>query len=55
MSARPIAFSYAADRRVGVLLDRAAGLQVASDPRLPVEWLPVVLLTGFVLACHIGI
>ncbi len=55
LSPRPVAFSYAADRRVEHLLDHSAGLPVAADRRLPVEWLPVSLMAGFVLACHIGL
>lgn len=35
---QPVAFSYAADRRVERLLDRAAGFPVDASGRLPYEW-----------------
>lgn len=55
LSRQPVAFSYAADRRVQRLLDGADGAQVKTMPPLPYEWLPVVLLAGVTAACHIGL
>lgn len=55
MSLQPVAFSYAADRRVERLLDRAAGIPVEGTSRLPYEWLPVALLTVATLGCHAGL
>lgn len=52
---RPAAFSYAADRRVERLLDRAAGIPVEATSRLPYEWLPVALLALVTLGCHLGL
>ena len=52
---QPVSFSYAADRRVERLLDRAAGLPVDAGGRLPYEWLPVVLLAVATLGCHAGL
>ena len=54
-SIQPVSFAYAAERRVGQLLDRAAGAPVESAGRLPYEWLPVVLLTVATLGCHAGL
>jgi hypothetical protein len=54
MSLQPVAFSYAADRRVERLLDRAAGGPVDHGGRLPYEWLPVALLAVATLGCHAG-
>ena len=54
-SLQPVAFSYAADRRVERLLDRAAGIPVDATGRLPYEWLPVVLLAVATLGCHAGL
>lgn len=48
----PVSFAYAADRRIGQLIDRAAGVHVEPADRLPYEWLPVVLLTVATLGCH---
>lgn len=50
-SMRSVSFTYAAERRVAQLLDRAAGVPVEAG-RLPYEWLPVTLLTAAVLGCH---
>jgi hypothetical protein len=55
LSLQPVAFSYAAERRVEHLLDRAAGTSVAASGRLPYEWLPVALLTAATLGCHAGL
>jgi Zn-dependent protease with chaperone function len=52
-SLQPVAFSYAADRRVERLLDRAAGIPINATSRLPYEWLPVVLLAVATLGCHV--
>lgn len=52
---QPVSFSYAADRRVELLLDRAAGVQVDAGGRLPYEWLPVALLAVATLGCHAGL
>lgn len=55
LSQQPVAFSYAAERRVEHLLDRAAGTSVAASDRLPYEWLPVALVTAATLGCHAGL
>lgn len=55
LSLQPVAFSYAAERRVEHLLDRAAGTSVAASGRLPYEWLPVALLAAATLGCHAGL
>ena len=52
---QPISFSYAADRRVERLLDRAAGVPVDVGGRLPYEWLPVALIALATLGCHAGL
>lgn len=52
---QPAAFSYAAERRVEHLLDRAAGLEAEAARHLPYEWLPVVVLAVVVLGCHIAL
>ncbi len=52
---QPVAFSYAAERRVERLLDRAAGIPVEATSRLPYEWLPVALLTVASIGCHVGL
>lgn len=49
---QPVSFSYAADRRVERLLDRAAGVPVDAGGRLPYEWLPVALVALATLGCH---
>lgn len=54
-SLQPVSFAYAAERRVGQLLDRAAGVPVEAAGRLPYEWLPVILLTVATLGCHAGL
>lgn len=54
-SIEPISFAYAADRRIGQLIDRAAGVDVEPAGRLPYEWVPVVLLTVATLGCHVGL
>ncbi|CAN5841892.1 hypothetical protein BH24CHL6_BH24CHL6_08070 [soil metagenome] len=55
LSPQPVAFSYATDRRVEHLLERAAGSTGVDTRRLPYEWLPVALLTVASLACHVGL
>ena len=55
LSLQPVAFSYAADRRVERLLDRAAGISIDDQHRLPYECLPVALLTVAALGCHVGL
>jgi hypothetical protein len=52
---QPVSFSYAADRRVERLLDRAAGVPVDAGGRLPYEWLPIALLAVATLGCHAGL
>ncbi len=52
---RPVSFSYAADRRVARLLDRAAGISTDDTVQLPLEWLPVVVLGGATVACHLAV
>lgn len=54
-SLRPVSFAYAAERRVGQLLDRAAGAPVAATVRLPCEWLPVIVLTVVLFGCGAGL
>jgi hypothetical protein len=54
-SFEPASFAYAADRRIGQLIDRAAGVHVEPTGRLPYEWLPVMLLTVATLGCHAGL
>jgi hypothetical protein len=54
-SPQPVAFSYAAHRRVELLVDHAAGIEVDTRGRLPYEWLPVALLAVVTLACHVGL
>lgn len=51
----PVSFAYAADRRIGQLIDRAAGRHVEPTRRLSYEWLPVLLLTVATLGCHAGL
>lgn len=46
------AFATAADARVAVLLDVAAGRPSRWAGRLPYEWLPVAVAAIVVLACH---
>jgi hypothetical protein len=55
MSLQPVAFSYAADRRVERLVDRAAGIPIDATGRLPYEWLPIALVTVVTLGCHVGL
>jgi hypothetical protein len=50
---RPVSFSFAADRRVAHLLDRAAGIPSDVPAQLPLEWLPVALLAALAVACHL--
>lgn len=52
LSHQPVSFSYAADRRVARLLDRAAGVPIDAAGRLPFEWLPMVVLTLATFGCH---
>lgn len=54
-SLQPVSFGYSAERRVEDLLDRAAGVPVATARRLPYEWVPVVLVTMITLGCHVGL
>jgi hypothetical protein len=54
-SIQPVAFSYAAERRVESLLERAAGIPVDPTYRLPYEWLPVALLGLATIGCHAGL
>ncbi len=54
-SLQPASLSYAADRRVERLLDRAAGARPSPTGRLPYEWLPLVVLTIVTLGCHAGL
>lgn len=53
-SLRAVAFAYAADRRIGRLLEQAAGVAAEPPARLPYEWLPVVLLAVAAIGCHVG-
>ena len=49
----PVAFSYAADRRVERLLSQVASDPAADSRRPPYEWLPVVMFAVAALACHV--
>jgi len=51
----PASFAYAAERRVEQLIDLAAGDTPDTRARLPVEWLPVLLLTVATVGCHAGL
>jgi len=55
LSLRPVAFSYAVERRIDRLLDRAAGRAVEKPGPLPYEWLPVAVLALATLGCHVGL
>lgn len=55
LSLQPVAFSYAAERRVEHLLDRAAGVSIAAPGRLPYEWLPAAVLAVGTIGCHAGL
>lgn len=55
VSLEPVAFSYAAERRVERLLDHAAGTRVDARVGLPYEWLPIALLAVTAVACHAGL
>ena len=55
LSRQPVAFAYAADRRVRRLLDGADGVHAEVTTPLPYEWLPIALLAAVALACHIGL
>lgn len=55
LSLQPVAFSYAAERRVEHLLDHAAGSSMAPMGRLPYEWLPAAILAVGTLGCHAGL
>lgn len=54
-SLQPSSFGYAAERRVGQLLDHAAGNPLRPARRPPFEWLPVILLGVAALGCHVGL
>lgn len=54
-SLQPVSFSYAADRRVEQLLDKADGVEAGSIGRLPYEWMPAALATVATLGCHAGL
>lgn len=54
-SLQPVAFSYAVERRIDRLLERAAGVPVDASCRLPYEWLPIALLGLATIGCHIGL
>lgn len=54
-SLAPVSFAYAADRRIGQLADRAAGVHVEPTGRIPYEWLPVLLFAVATLGCHAGL
>lgn len=55
LSRQPVAFSYAAERRVQRLLDGADGFGTEATTRLPYEWLPVALIAAATLACRIAL
>lgn len=48
-----IPFAAASDRRIRWLLEDSAGAATATQPRLPYEWLPVVMLATLTAACHL--
>lgn len=54
-SPQPVAFSYASERRVEHLLNRAAGSSTIASGRLPYEWLPAAIVAVTTLACHAGL
>lgn len=54
-SLQPVAFSYAADRRVQRLLDSADGVPSNISDRAPYEWLPIAALAAVALACALGL
>jgi len=54
-SLQPVSFAYAAGRRVEQLLDHAAGRAAEPAGRLPVEWVPVIVLAIATVGCHAGL
>lgn len=52
---RPASFSYAAERRVEQLLDRASGDPLEPSRRLAYEWVPVTMFAVAIVGCHIGL
>lgn len=52
---RPVAFAYAAERRVLRLLEQADGTPVQTGERLPYEWLPAIATSVALLGCHVGL
>jgi len=55
LSVAPASFSYAADRRIGSLLEHAAGRQRSNSLRLPYEWVPLVTIAVTAVGCHLGL
>lgn len=53
LSPRPVALSYAADRRIARLLDRAAGHPGPGVLSPPLEWLPLAMIITVGLGCHL--
>ncbi|MEK6720062.1 MAG: hypothetical protein AABZ33_05250 [Chloroflexota bacterium] len=55
LSHEPVAFSYAADRRIARLLDHGPETPAAASAQLPYEWLPITALAAVLIACHIAL
>lgn len=53
LSLRPASLSYAADRRIARLLDRAAGHPGPRISSVPLEWLPLAGVVAVGLGCHL--
>lgn len=53
LSFRPASLSYAADRRIARLLDRAAGHPGPRISSVPLEWLPLAVVVTIGLGCHL--
>lgn len=52
---RGVAFSSMSGLRVEALLARADGSGTAGPGVLPYEWLPIALLSGVAVVCHVGL
>ncbi len=55
VSLQPASFAYAAERRVGRLLERVEGKTEEPTVRPPYEWLPVIVLGIALVACGAGL
>lgn len=47
-------FSGYADRRIGALLESAAGQRHPRGGHLPIEWLPLCLVTAMIVGCRLA-